>query len=116
MLKNAMNSPEELESLDARIVATLELAPAPDIPHDFSATIAARAFPYATLALTPKRYGHTAAMVCFGLLLALILAFARASASSTLLISLETIFCAQFALLAVWLVTWKLRHLPGKFF
>ena len=44
-------------------------------------------------------------MVCLVVLLALLLAFAhRATGASLLWISMESIFCAQFALLAVWLV------------
>jgi hypothetical protein len=44
-------------------------------------------------------------MVCLVVLLGLLLAFAhRATGASLFWISMESIFCAQFALLAVWLV------------
>jgi hypothetical protein len=101
MAKHEVNA----SSLETRIILALETAPKPDIPADFAARIARQLPPRPTLILTPGRYGYRAGMVCLVVLLALLLAFAhRATGASLFWISMESIFCAQFALLAVWLV------------
>jgi hypothetical protein len=94
-----------LDLLERRILVALETAPQPEIPADFAARIARRLLPRPALVLTPKRNGQRAAMACLIVLLGLVLAFAhRATGTSLYWFSLESIFCAQFALLAVWLV------------
>ena len=93
------------QSLDARIILALETAPRAKIPAGFAARIARQLPPPATLVLTPGRYGQRAAAACLVVLMVLMLAFAhRANPSSLYWFSIEFIFCAQFVLLAVWLV------------
>jgi hypothetical protein len=93
------------DGLERRIVLALETAPRPQIPADFAARLARQLPPRPVVVLTPDRYGRRAAVVCLAVLLALILALAhRATGTSAYWFSLESIFCAQFALLAVWLV------------
>jgi hypothetical protein len=101
MAEDKMNPP----SLDARIILALETAPRPEIPSDFAARVAQQLPPCAPLVLTPERYGQRAAVACLVVLMVLMLAFAhRANGSSLYWFSIESIFCAQFALLTVWLV------------
>jgi hypothetical protein len=91
-------------SLENRIILVLEAAPRPEIPADFAARLLAQLPPRPAVVLTPGRYGQRAAFVCLVLLLALIFAIAnRATGASLYWFSIESIFCAQFALLAVWL-------------
>jgi hypothetical protein len=93
------------DPLERRILLALETAPRPEIPADFAALLARQLPPHPTVVLTPGRYGQRAAVVCLGVLLVLILALAhRATGTSVYWFSIESIFCAQFALLAVWLV------------
>jgi hypothetical protein len=92
-------------SLETRIIRALETAPQPDIPANFAARVANQLPPPPTLILTPGRYGYRAGLVCLVVLLGLLLAFAhRATGASLFWTAIESIFCAQFALLAVWLV------------
>jgi len=106
MAENKMNPPSDPSPLEARIILALEKAPQPYIRSDFAARVAGQVPLRDTPIPTPRRYGHNAAVVCLGVLLALMLAFAhRATGTSLLWISIEWIFCVQFALLAVWLVT-----------
>jgi len=94
-----------LDLLEKRIVLALETAPQPEIPADFAARIARQLPPRPTVVLTPKRNGQRAAVACLVLLLGLMLAYAhRATGTSFYWFSLELTFCAQFALLTVWLV------------
>lgn len=94
-----------LDSLERRILLALETAPQLEIPADFAARVARRLPARPALVLTPKRNGQRAAVACLVVLFALMLAFAhRATGTSIYWFSLESILCAQFALLAVWLV------------
>jgi hypothetical protein len=93
------------EALERRIVLALETAPRAAIPAGFAARVAAQLPPRPTVVLTPARYGLRAAVACLVVLMVLMLGFAhRATGSSPYWFSIESIFCAQFALLAVWLV------------
>jgi hypothetical protein len=93
------------EALERRIVLALETAPRAEIPAGFAARVAAQLPPRPTVVLTPARYGLRAAVACLVVLMVLMLAFAhRATGSSPYWFSIESIFCAQFALVAVWLV------------
>jgi hypothetical protein len=94
-----------LDFLERRILLALETAPQTEIPADFAARIARQLPPRPEVVLTPNRNGQRAAVACLVVLLGLMLAFAhRATGTSLYWFSLESIFCAQFALLAVWLV------------
>jgi hypothetical protein len=91
-------------SLENRIILALEAAPRPEIPADFAARVSAQLAPRAAVVLTPGRYGQRAALGCLVLLLPLMLAIAhRATGTSPYWLSIESIFCAQFVLLALWL-------------
>ena len=91
-------------SLENRIILALEAAPRPEIPADFAARVSAQLPSRAAVVLTPARYGQRAAFVCLVLLLPFMLAIAhRATGASLYWFSIESIFCAQFVLLAVWL-------------
>jgi hypothetical protein len=91
-------------SLENRIILALEAAPRPEIPANFAARVAAQLPARPAVVLTPARYGQRAAWICLVLLLPLILAIAhRATGTSMYWISIESIFCAQLVLLAVWL-------------
>ena len=93
-------------SLENRIILALEAAPRPEIPSDFAARVSAQLPPRPAVVLTPGRYGQRAALVCLVLLLPLMLAIAhRVTGTSLYWFSLESIFCAQFVLLAVWLAS-----------
>ena len=96
-----------LDSLERRILLALETAPQPEIPADFATRVARRLPPRPAVVLTPKRNGQRAAVACLIVLLGLMLAFAHRATGTIYWFSLESIFCAQFALLAVWLVA---RH------
>jgi hypothetical protein len=94
-----------LDLLEKRIVLALETAPQTEIPADFAARFARRLPPRPEIVLTPNRNGQRAAVACLVVLLGLMLAFAhQATGTSLYWFSLESIFCAQFALLTVWLV------------
>ncbi len=98
-----MNPGSHAQSLDARILRVLETAPRLEIPSEFAARVA-RQLPPRPAILSPTRYGYRAAVACQIVLLALILALARrATGTSVFWLSIESIFCAQFALVAVWL-------------
>jgi hypothetical protein len=91
-------------SLENRIILVLETAPRPEIPAGFAARVSAQLPPRPAVILTPGRYGQRAALACLLLLIPLMLAIAhRATGTSVYWFSIESIFCAQFALLAVWL-------------
>jgi hypothetical protein len=93
-----------IRSLDARILRVLETGPRLEIPSDFAAKVVWQLPPRPAAVLSPARYGYGAAVACLIVLLALILALARrATGTSIFWISMESIFCAQFALVAVWL-------------
>ncbi len=93
------------QSLDARITLALETAPRPMVPADFAARITRQLPARAEFVLTPARYGQRAAAVCLMVLMVLMLAFARlANPGSVYWLSIESIFCAQFVVLAIWLV------------
>jgi hypothetical protein len=104
MAEDKMNPAWHAESLDARILRALETAPRLEIPSDFAARVARQLPPLPVPILSPARYGYRAAVACLVVLLALILAFARrAMGTSVFWLSMESIFCVQFALVAVWL-------------
>ena len=94
-----------LDLLEKRILLALETAPELEIPADFAARVARQLPSRPAVVLTPKRNSQRAAVASLVVLLGLMLAFAhRATGASLYWFSLESIFCAQFALLAVWLV------------
>lgn len=100
-----MNTPLDPASLDARIIVALETAPRFAIPVGFAARVAGQVPPLPQVTLTPRRYGYVAAVACLVVLFGLMIAFAhRAGGTSVYWVSIESVFCAQFALLAVWLV------------
>jgi hypothetical protein len=104
MAEDKMNPASHPQSLDARILRALETAPRFEIPSDFAARVARLLPPRPEAVLSPARYGYRAGVACLIVLLLLILAFARrASGPSVFWLSIESIFCAQFALVAVWL-------------
>ena len=104
MAEDKMNPAWHAQSLDARILRALETAPRLESPSDFAARVARQLPPLPVPILSPARYGYRAAVACLVVLLALILAFARrAMGTSVFWLSMESIFCVQFALVAVWL-------------
>jgi hypothetical protein len=126
-----MNFPSETDpellALEAGITRALESAPVFHVPADFAARVAAQAAHeggvrvstgfhprFAKVSLKAQSYGRNAAILCVGVLLAMILVSAhRAASGSPLWVSAEAILCLQFAVLAVWLVTRDLRqYLP----
>ena len=99
-----MRPPSDSAPLDVRIVLALETAPRPQIPAGFAARVARQLPPRPAVVLTPERYGRLAAVASLVVLLALILAFARrATGTSVFWLSIESIYCAEFVLVAVWL-------------
>ncbi len=104
MAEDKMNPAPRAQSLDARILRALETAPRLEIPSDFAARVAQQLPPRPVAILSPARYGYRAGVACLIVLLALILAFARrAMGTSIFWLSMESLFCAQFALVVVWL-------------
>ncbi len=104
MAEDKVNPASHVQSLDARILRVLETPPRLEIPYDFAARVARQLPPRAAVILSPARYGYRAGVACLVVLLALILAFARrATGASVFWFSIESLFCAQFALVAVWL-------------
>jgi hypothetical protein len=104
MAKDKMNPASYAQSLDARILRALETAPQFEIPSDFAARVARQLPPLPEAILSPARYGYRAGAAYLIVLFVLILAFARrATGTSGFWVSIESIFCAQFALVAVWL-------------
>jgi hypothetical protein len=104
MAEDKMNPAWHAHSLDERILRALETAPRLEIPSDFAARVVRQLPPRPAAILSPARYGYRAAVACLVVLLAVILALARrATGTSIFWISIEWIFCAQFALVAVWL-------------
>jgi hypothetical protein len=99
----------EAQLLDARITLALETAPQLEIPPDFATKVAAQVPPLKTMTLTPRGYGRNAAVICMAVLLALIFVFAHRAFASPLWTWMEWTFCAQFALVAVWLAVRKAR-------
>ena len=104
-----MNPPSEASALEERIILALETAPRRR-SRLISPPRLRQLPPRPTVVLTPGRYGQRAAVACLVVLLALMLAFAhRATGTSLYWFSIESIFCAQFAVLAVWLVARNVR-------
>ena len=105
MAEHSMNTLTDPESklLDARITLALETPPRPEIPPGFAARVAAQMPPLTPVTLTPRGYGRNAALISLAVLLALIFVFAHRAGASPLWTSMEWVFCAQFALVAVWL-------------
>jgi hypothetical protein len=104
MAEDKMNPASHARSLDARILRALETAPRFEIPSDFAARVGRQLPPRPEAILSPARYGYRAAVACLIVLLVLIFAFARrATGTSVFWLSIESTFCAQFALVAVWL-------------
>jgi hypothetical protein len=99
----------EAQILETRITLALEAPPQLLIPPDFAARVAAQMPPRTPVTLTPRGYGRNAAMICMGVLLALIFVFAHRAGASPLWTSMEWVFCAQFALVAVWLAVRQAR-------
>jgi hypothetical protein len=99
----------EAQLLETRITLALETAPKPHIPPDFAAKVAAQVPAITTVTLTPRGYGRNAAVLSLAVLIALIFAFANRAGASPLWTSMEWIFCAQFALVAVWLAVRRAR-------
>ena len=93
-------------ALEEQIVQALERRPRVEIPADFAARIARDLPPmHGGLTLTPRRYGYVAAAACLVVLIALMVVFAhRLTFASQYWIWVESTFCVQFALLAVWMV------------
>ena len=90
--------------LEARITTALETAPLYTIPPGFAGRVAGRVDPTPVMPLSRHRYGYRTAIVCLVVLFGLVVANApRAMGTSLYWHSIEAIFCAQFALLAVWL-------------
>jgi hypothetical protein len=117
MAEDKMNAAWDAQSLDARILRALETAPRLEIPSDFAARVARQLPPRAPVTLSPARYGYRAGVACLIVLLALILAFARrATGTSVFWLSIESIFCAQFALVAVWLAVRNAGYTFASFF
>jgi hypothetical protein len=102
----------DAQLIEKRITLALETAPRPEIPQDFATRVAAQMPPLTPVSLTPRGYGRNAAMICMGVLLALILVIAHRAGASPLWTWMEWIFCAQFALVAVWLAV---RHTHPDF-
>ena len=96
-----------VEVLHPRAVRRHEAGPA-----DFAARViaqlpaAAAQLPTPAVAtLNPGRFGSLAGVACMVVLLVLMLVFAPWSTGGSLYwFSIQLVFCAQFALLAVWLV------------
>ena len=108
MAEHSMNPTDsESQLIETRITLALETPPQLAIPPDFAARVAAQMPPLTPVTLTPRGYGRKAAILCMWVLLGLIFAFAHRTAASPLWTSMEWIFCAQFALVAVWLAV---RH------
>ena len=98
--------------LEKRILLALETAPELEIPADFAARVARQLPSRPAVVLTPNRNGQRAAVASLVVLLGLMLAFAhRATGASLYWFSLESIFCAQFALLAVWLAARRYKFI-----
>jgi hypothetical protein len=104
MADNSMNLPNlthDPACLDARITLALGTSPVLEIPEGFAARVAAKLPATASMNMAPRRHGRRAAIVCLAILLALIFLFACGPAMSPVWISIESIFCIQFALIAV---------------
>jgi hypothetical protein len=117
MAEHSLN-PIDTESqlLEARITLALETAPRSDVPPDFATKVAKQVPPLKPVTLTPRGYGRHAAIGCMAVLLALIFICAYRVDTSLLWTSMEWIFCAQFALVAVWLAVWHARPRSLRFF
>jgi hypothetical protein len=99
MAEDNLNSP-----LDEKIVRALETAPPTHVPAHFAAKVARQLTARAVPELSPQRYGQKASVACLLVLPVLMFAFAPQAAGTSLYwFSIETIFSAQSALLAVWL-------------
>jgi hypothetical protein len=117
MAEDKMNPASHPPSLDERIILALETAPHLEIPSDFAARVARQLSPLPAVTFSPTRYGQRTAVASLVLLLALILAFARrATGTSGFWLSMESIFCAQFALVAVWLAVWDAGYTFASLF
>ncbi len=98
----------ELARLDQRVIHALEVAPAPQIPADFAARVASRVLARRPVSVTPTHYGHYAMLVSMVLLLAALVFLAPQKTSlSTFGLTFQSILCAQFIGLAVWM---SVRH------
>jgi hypothetical protein len=101
------------EALERKIVMALETAPRVRVPENFAAQLAANLPPRSTWILRRPRYGVRAASVCLVVLIGLMLAFSP-KGGSLYWLSIQSIFCAQFVVLAVGLVAHRYRS-PDSF-
>jgi hypothetical protein len=106
MAENKVNF--DPEALERKITMALEAAPRLHIPENFAARVAGNLPAHPIAYLTPARYGVRAAVVCLVALIGLMLAFSP-KAGSVYWLWIQSIFCAQFVLLAVWLVARRYR-------
>jgi hypothetical protein len=107
MPDDAMND----AAFDASITRALETAPELSISADFAARVALPLLRPLAASLTPRRYGRNAAIACMAVLMVLMFTLAhRAAGASPLWVSMESIYCAQFVLLALWLGMRQLRQ------
>jgi hypothetical protein len=117
MAEDKLNPALHAQSLDARILRALETAPRLEIPSDFAARVVRQLPLLPAPILSPARYGYRAGVACLFVLLALILAFARrAMGTSVFWLAIESLFCAQFALVAVWLAVRNAGYTFGSLF
>jgi hypothetical protein len=93
------------DALDAQITMALEAAPRLSVPADFATRVAAKMPLRPRATLTPTHYGAGAAFACLVALMVLMVGFAPMLAQgSGHWVSIQTMFCLQFLVLAVWLV------------
>jgi hypothetical protein len=100
--------------MDRKIIMALEASPRVDLPADFAAKVAAKMPPRTAAAITPTCYGVGATLACLVALTALMLGFSPLLVQdSAHWVSIQTAFCAQFVLLAVWLIA-RRYYSPGR--
>ncbi len=103
------------DKLNARVISALETVPRIEIPSGFAARVAGQA--PVLPAVSTGGYGNRAAVACLLALIGLMLACAfKVTGNSVFWTSLEWIFCAQFGLLAVWLVVRNAGYTFASFF
>jgi hypothetical protein len=94
-------------NLDQRILRALETVPGPNIQAGFAARVASQLPARPTVSPTPTHYGQKAMLIAMVVTLAALLVLAMQPAAHATFGLVETLLCAEFIALVVWISVWR---------
>jgi hypothetical protein len=95
------------QNFDQRILRALETVPEPHIPDGFAARVANQLPARPTVSPTPSQYGQKAMLIAMVVTLAALLVLALQPATRATFVLVETLLCAEFIALVVWISVWR---------